>query len=265
MADCSLLCTRLLQKCHQPHAWRTSIKPNACARHGGISDKLIIPDSTFNEQVTNHEAEWHSWLQVLHQRENVLGSSEVPFCYNRVSSGGLAVVLHGEQCRTFIGLYLVHLWDNSCKIRRPLLPVSAPNKWNRVNYSSLCLWPPGNISNTQYYYTLAAWLLQKRQEIQINAAWASWIWINAQRAFRQNAGLLIWHSSTAALWAYFLPVQTCTGSRPTLYLGFKNPHVSSSLAVIIWATLQFTAKNYHCMSYNLPHLSMYEVNCSLQS
>lgn len=62
---------------------------------------------------------------------------------------------------------------------------------------------------------------------------------------------------------HFLPVQAWTGSRPTSFLVFKNLHVSSSLVHIIWATLQFTFKYYHCLSLNLSHFSISEVNCSL--
>lgn len=119
MADCSLLCTRLVR---QLHAWKVGIKPDVSGQHEGTSDKLIIPDSAFNEQQIMTRNDIHSCSYCIKEE---VPSTPLRLCFLMTECH--LVVKHGTA-GTFIGLYLVHLQDNSCKIRRPLLLVPTPNK-----------------------------------------------------------------------------------------------------------------------------------------
>lgn len=164
------------------HTWKASIKPDESGQHGSISDKLIIPDSYFNERIPNRGVGWHSLLQVLYQRENVLFPSQVMLCSNKSAIWWST----GDTARTTIwtlGLYLVYLQENFCKIRCVLLPNTALNNWNKVNYSTSYRWPPGNISKMHNWHFTSPFASEKTRNVVLV------IWIQAQRAFRQIADI----------------------------------------------------------------------------
>lgn len=160
------------------HTWKAGIKPDESDQHGSISDKLIIPDSSFNERIPNLGVGWHSLLQVLYQRENVLFPSQVILCYNK---SAIWWSTSDTARATFLTLvfYLLYLQENSCKIRCVLLPNTALNNWNEVNYSSLYWWPPGNMSKMHNWHFTSLVASEKTRNVVLI------IWIQAQRAFRQ--------------------------------------------------------------------------------